>query len=654
MAMRPIVLVYQDFATQSSTVALTDLNALMVGPCYDVLDFPTDKDSIYAGVVGSMTTVPGGTVSAGVPLTGVVPGLRAGAVMDRSSLQVYVDSALVEIAYGADGAVVVDQNTFTTAGAVNFTSLGVQVGDRLVVGDLDSGGTTVIVAKTVMAISTDGRTLTLTSNFAKAGTDIAGTAFSFATMAVSALSYRVERAVSGLTESVGAAALDANVAVPTLTVANLKVKINSVAKPVTYAKAYTAYRALRTDLGSDIDTVSSTSEILGKLGRIDARNPLAIAASVAFQNSNSKPVQFLGVVSDDITGYQTARDTIVGRKDIYAIVPLTQDVPTLLMWKNHCASLADPEVAKFRVVIGSGSLPTEKVIYPSSGTATCTIESDAAGYFKLLDNSATFISTQVAAGDLVTLAAKDYVVDSVLSENRLRLLGTQPVATTYAIHRKLTRDQQVTDLNAVVTSLSHARCTMIWPDKCVVAGVPGTQPGYYIAAAVGGMIVGLPPHQGFTFIGIAGISRTLNSNTWFYDSHLTQLSNHGWFVVVQDTPSSAPYCIHELTTDADALETGELMVVKNFDYVSMAFRDAMTGFLGVYNVTKDTMDFLRAALDGVTARLQARQFPKIGAPLISASVDSLAPLPTSPDQVDAYLSVKIPRPLNRVGLHLKA
>lgn len=657
-AVRPLVLVYQDFANVSTPVDLPDLNVLVVGPCYDVLDYPTDKDDILVGTVGSLATAPTGVAHVDVPVTGVVPGRRAGVVLDKTSLALYVDNAFAEVAFGNDGVIAADTNTL--ASAAGFA--GVKVGDRVLVSDIDSGGGVVTVAKTVMAISADEKTLTLTSNFATSGKDVSGADFSAITLTTTGLKWSAQRAVSGATESTGAAALNPNVAVPTLAVTGLQIKVDGVAKKVTYGKVYAAFRALRTDLSSDIDTISKESDIEAKLGKIDERNPLATAAFVAFQNSN-KQVQFLGVSSADLAGYTAARDVVSGRKDVYAIVPLTQDVPTITMWKNHCVALADPEIAKFRIVIGSGSLPTSKIIYPATGTQACTLEADSTGYFKLLDNVATFMTTGVAAGDLVAIGGSHFAVDSVLSENRLRLVGTSPGpgASTYAINRTLTRDQQVTELNAVTAGLKNSRCTMVWPDSCMVAGVKNeltgvqsAQPGYYVSAAIGGMVAGLPPHQGFTYIGIAGISQLFNSNTYFYDAHLDALSSGGWFVVVQDTPKSTPYSFHELTTDTTTLESGELMVVKNYDYVSMTYRDVVVGFLGVYNVTKETMDYLRAALSGASTRLQGRRYPKIGAPLISAQIDSVAALTNAKDQVDAYLSIEIPRVLNRVGLHIKA
>ena len=48
MAIRPVVLVYQDFATQTVTPATPDLNCLAVGPAYFIQDYFVPGSTAYA------------------------------------------------------------------------------------------------------------------------------------------------------------------------------------------------------------------------------------------------------------------------------------------------------------------------------------------------------------------------------------------------------------------------------------------------------------------------------------------------------------------------------------------------------------------------------------------------------------------------------
>lgn len=312
-------------------------------------------------------------------------------------------------------------------------------------------------------------------------------------------------------------------------------------------------------------------------------------------------------------------------------------------------------------------------------------------FLVLKDTSATFVASGVAAGDLIKIPSDPnatitdasvfttLVVASVLSDQRLVLVNNGPDTSTvenelphgvkrigsalvglttinYEIVRTLSKSQQVTDLIAVAQSFNSKRTIMTWPDLCDVAGVVGgtRQPGFYLSCAVGGMTAGLPSQQGFTNLGIAGVSQIFDSNTYFTDTQLTDLSNGGWYVFAQQTPSSLPYTIHQLTTDPSTLESGEFSVVKNFDFVSLFFVDILEDFLGQYNVTIETLTLLQGALNTGGDLLKLRTIAKIGAPLTSFSISDIGISPTSGDRVITHLAIGLPKPLNVIELHLVA
>lgn len=238
---------------------------------------------------------------------------------------------------------------------------------------------------------------------------------------------------------------------------------------------------------------------------------------------------------------------------------------------------------------------------------------------------------------------------------------------SYRISIDLNRDAQVTELNTIPAGLKSNRCVMCWPNEVYVSGVANMkvvdddgngvqnkQSGQYLACAVGGMTAGLPSHQGFTFIGIGGIQQIFNSNFYFTDEHIDSLSEGGWYVFLQESESSSPYSAHEVTTDTDTYEMGEYMNVKNFDFVASYYRDIYKTFLGRYNITKETVGMLRDAFNNGTDFLRLRTYPRIGAPLIDASVVSVEQLESEVDRVEIYATVNLPKVLNKIGLHLRA
>lgn len=798
MAIRPVVLVYQDLAAPTVTPTTPDLNCLVVGPAFHIQDYFAPDSTSYADKADIRVTAPYGEFEANpdvalpvdpVAITVIEPPNNAvGAKLDAASVKVYFDQARVRIA-GIGGGLASGLKGITTVGTPNqfdtnegilgvttFATAGagkVLPGDRLVI--VDSAN--VVIARTVLSVVSD-TSLLLTA-------DVTGGTFAPGTDQ----HWYIERQIN-----------DVQIDAAFVTVTNNIVKIaGSVtldvpgqgSKAVSYAVVYEAYRALRQDL-VDVDTVESTAEIQAKLGRIDARNPLAAGCFVALQNTTSV-IQFIGVTSDDLVGHAAVRDHISARPDIYAITPLTTDVAIIAMWNSDNIGLAQPDDVhgrpqRFRVVIGSGTKPVTKTIiapsttgqatqltasapvtitkivltgsaslvtagviptdilqvtvtsaagvvaladytiasvinattlmvesavpFASAGTANITatiVTADAttrlasasltgvvtsAGsdlYLILKDVSGTFVSSGVAAGDLIKIPVNPnaaitpasvfttFVVNNVISDQRLQIVNAGPdsalianelphgvvrtggalVTTTainYTIQRTLSKSQQVTELVAIAQSFNSKRTVLVWPDKCDVAGVVGgtAQPGFYLACAVGGMTAGLPSQQGFTNLGIAGVRQIYNANTYFTDSQLTDISNGGWYVFAQQTTTSLPYTLHQLTTDPAVLESGEFSIVKNFDFVSMFFVDILEDFLGQYNVTVDTLTQLHGALITGSQLLLLRTAAKIGAPLTSFAITNLAVSPVAGDRVLVYCAIGLPKPLNVIELHLVA
>lgn len=790
MAIRPVVLVYQDLATPTVTPTTPDLNCLVVGPAYHIEDYFKPGTTDYADKADIKVATPYGILegdpSVATPVGAAYitvaepPSNAVGGVLDGASIKIFFDNArvIIQTGTGVTGVTttVLAPNVVTGPAGSNWLTGNTKVipGDRITIKD---GGVNTIT-RTVAAVASD-TSLTVTS-------DVTGGVF----VPGAGETYRIERRIN-----------DVSIDASFVTHTNNSVKIaGSVTLPVanqgnhivSYADVYEQYRSLRQDL-VDLDTVESQADILSKIGRIDARNPLAAGAFVALQNTTSV-VQYIGVLTDDLQGHVSVRDHLSARPDVYAIIPLTTSVPIFAMWNADCVGLSLPDNVRgrpqrFRVVIGSGTLPvTKTIVQPSltgqsvisAGTAPAaltkvvltgvadlaaggvipgdqlhvtvtsnvadivigfypiasvenvsTIEVDVAIpfagagtlnitaeivqadgvtvriasaalvgvvtsggddlYLQLTDPSATFIASGVAAGDLlkiptnpnaaITVASvfTTVVVASVISDQRLLIVnngqdsslvqnelphgvkrsgGSLVGLTTisYQILRTLSKDQQVIELIALAQSFNSKRTILVWPDKVDVAGVTGgtKQPGFYLSAAVGGMTAGLPSQQGFTNLGIAGVSQIFDSNTYFTDTQLTNLSNGGWYVFAQQTTSSLPYTVHQLTTDPSTLESGEFSVVKNFDFVSLFFVDILEDFLGQYNVTPETLVLLTGALNTGGDLLRLRTIAKIGAPLTTFSITDLGVSPTSGDRVITHVAIGLPKPLNVIELHLVA
>ena len=859
---RPLVLVYQEFAAVTVTPDIPDLNCLISGPAYWIMDYLDDKGDILAastyGTLDADNPYIAPSVGTDALTIAEPPGNKTGALLEAASVNIYFDECRVLMEEATDGVVDANINVLTSASGT-FDTNGVAAGDYLIIDDPANPGETISLR--VLAVDSD-TVLRTTTNFTASDTGML---------------YRIEREVDDVLLGSAFIEVTSNQIV-VLGGATTVLTGEVSARVINFAKVYVQYRSLRQDL-RNVDTVSSETEVTTKIGKVDARNPLAGVCVAALTNTTT-PVQFFGVMSDDSTGHNDCIEIIEGRKDVYAVVPLTTSLPIIAAYDTNFTQLASVATAeasglpqKFRSVLGAQTLPTEETISgaytagkqlsvtgaiagtpivaadainvfadgdatfvtdgvragdtlvivsdatregtytvaevydenrlrtttafpgatatamqyyiirstgtpvastacvagiastgpdlytadagvaglaahlgdilritsasdtdiigdwlitasavatPAEWTPLASLQNPPAGSwvaatdgvsslvapltavtvartvatrqcFRVIrDNSATFVSDLVIATDLLqvpnpypgtdytTVAPYAYEVAYIPNENEVVLVANtdvisidpetaDPDTLTFRIRRELSKDDQIDALITIAQSINSRRTVLVWPDEVTVTGlVDGSktrvvastpvaadpQPGYYLGGVVGGMTAGLPSHQGFTNLGIAGVDEITHSTRYFSDTQLTELSDGGWFVFAQDTPAALPYCIHQLTTDPSTLETGEYSVVKNFDFVSLFFQDIMDDYLGEYNINEETIGLIEGGLNSGIDLLKLRKYAKIGAPLNSATVTSVAQHASAADRVEAYMDIELPKPLNRVGLHL--
>lgn len=947
---RPLVLVYQDIQQASVEPAVPDLHSVIVGPAYVIKDYPDDAATILlSGKYGQLEQPAGGASAYLPPVANTAavtvvsyPGNEAGSLVDHSSVRIFLQNPRVILgstnpsvtpvlgtAITTSSTLGLENKVLFTGTGTDLVTAGVKVGDRLILTDSSGVSTTGTVASVgepdAAGAVTDNRSLRLAANLPSTGWifDNAG-------------EVRVERQLvtQEFVDTTGNFITFPFAGTDTL-VLNGGMTLGGLT--VSYAGVYLSYRALRQDLASDVDFVTSNDILVdsagrsyfAKLGLVDARNPLAAGLMVALANAGAAPVYYLGVQSNDVAGHAAARAVTESRTDLWAFVPLTDNLSVTASYALEWNQLADPNYAlengvpqKFRGVLGSTTLPVNSVISPSSvtgvaaqpatatntnlyrtlqltGTPAMDVSSVVAGdlvtiglaptsgtwqtrrgthtvarvnksadvptvgsnpeiellpsssrwndtagdsstglevvitsptgvtklsklasrqiddgsgngvkfqmivptviggpyrigyasgaalgvsivgydititvvtasttydnvvafvnahatlkqllvasrvgtnaaisaavalaavsvsstlcagviaknddlFVWLYDASAKFLTNGVKVGDVVQLpvypndytpnalsgVVLSYKVAQVISENRLqvavlgddspssanelphyydRLVGgryldnettTSSASLRYQIVRSLTSDEQVNQLISVAQSLRTKRATVVWPDLVDVDGlkdgskprtnpqVPAlasSQPGWYIACQVAGALAGLPVQHGLTGLGLAGVKKLYHSTKFFREAQLTKLSDGGLFVMHQNTPAALPECIHQLTTDPTANETGELSVVRNIDYVSITFHDVVRPFLGQWNVLPETLSAMFSALQVAISDLKGRKLARVGAPLTSAEITSLKVSDVAANRVVSYISPKVPGPLNNVDLHL--
>lgn len=421
----PIVLIYQQLAKTEVIRTTPDLAAVLVGPAYDLFDYPEDATSIQLtqtygsanGSAGNSTfsayTPPAVGEDAVTLLGGAYPGQSAGSVVDHASVKATLKYPRVVL--GSTNALVTpqlgtsiktdasDQTLIELVGMIGsgFVGAGIKPGDRVILTSSYSGVEQTVVRTVASVGEPNGSGLVPSGNekYIRLSQNLpaAGSTADTWTYAVSGGHLRVERDLPiqlfvdddntfvtfpepGTDKLVLKGGIELEISItPVATVGTPSPSASTVSRKLSYAELYLGYRALRQDLQevteydrSAVTTVNGLGFITG-VGKIDARNPLAVAIDIALKNAGTANVYACGVVSDDAVGHTIARRSFGARRDLYAFVPLTQDFDIIAAYRNEVVSMADPDQAladsvpqKFRVVLGSVRLPTAETIYEGS------------------------------------------------------------------------------------------------------------------------------------------------------------------------------------------------------------------------------------------------------------------------------------------------
>jgi len=223
-----------------------------------------------------------------------------------------------------------------------------------------------------------------------------------------------------------------------------------------------SYRALRTDLASEVKSYANTAALVATFGagQITPANPLAYGLSIMLQNTVTA-VHGLGLdasaLQDEALSYTNAAD-VLKMTDMYAVAPLSHSPVVHTLLKNHCEQMSTAGKKKERIVIVNSRLPQLSVLQ-GQGVTSLAAEgarsilalqlsgagSFAAGPAKLTD-ATTDQFASVQPGDKVIvfagagITAGTYTVASKQDNNTITLgsnfisSGT-PSGINYSIYR---------------------------------------------------------------------------------------------------------------------------------------------------------------------------------------------------------------------------
>lgn len=650
----PSVRVYQELITTTVNPTTPFMRLCVVGPVYQVeTDVPVAdfalSDEDYTTAYLNQTL---------------------GSVVDTSSVNIKMSDVYVKV-WPADDGVNYRSATVNNDGPItkvtgdqegDFATATIQVDDYIDLTYTD-GDTVLTYSSAIQEVSSDGKTLTLKRNLPSPDGGATVTAVVKRPTKEDAI---IESQF--ITANEDAVTVDKNVKVSTA--------VTDTAAQVVSATVYLSYRALRRDIANDFLTITSQSNAEAKIGSVNINNPMSVAASLIASAVSDMSYSILPIETDDANGYRQALDILSTNEDIYVIVPLTNDKDVVSAYASHCTTLSEPEKSKWRIMYASQEMPSTKVmveindgqLVEGSTANECYIKDTANGMFVTNNARVTdFVDIYNASNSYqYSLQILEVLNESVVtcsttkwmrtSEGYSELEDKVTVSTQEAVKYEVVRvldTQGVADaISGIADSFKNKRLRLVYPDTIMlnINSVSEMVPSYYLCVTLGAMRAGYPPHQGFSTIGLSGISRVLRANNLFSDDQLADMAGNGVFWVVQDTPEELPYVLYQTTTDNTQLETAEDSCVAVVDYASRYLKINLKKVLGRYNVNTISVNYVKTVINSVLDDMTSTSYQYIGPILTGAELLSVE---TEGDKIKPTVHIEIPYPVNGVDVTLQ-
>jgi len=449
------------------------------------------------------------------------------------------------------------------------------------------------------------------------------------------------------------------------------------ALPIINGDIYVHWRELLVDHADKVYTIATSADMADEFSTpVDPDNPLVYGLSKALANTGEENslqgtnVKVMAVPTNDLTGYSDVLSKASNRDDLYTFVPLTFDRNIQNAVASHVTELSTPENALWRTAfVSTEEVNPGPITQKNTDSTNATATVDGSGYVDIDSGSdVDFVAAGVKAGDKIRInygsdkygveTYEEYTVDTVESATRVLLTSDSipdPVIDTavrFETWRNLDEGDVVTTVGTAAGSFASRRVYNVYPSTIPSGGV--NVAGYYLAAAIAGLIGSVSPQQGLTNVEIKGFDNADSVVNRFSRSQLDSLMNYGVWIVTSDLQDGSIHTRRQLSTDTTDINTQELNVVKNVDSISYFFKNRLARYIGRANVTPSTIEVLRTQIDSGIAFLQASRFSEItgGQVIEGTSIREVRPHTLLKDRVVITIDLVIPYPLNNIELNL--
>jgi hypothetical protein len=370
---------------------------------------------------------------------------------------------------------------------------------------------------------------------------------------------------------------------------------------------------------------------------------------------------------------------------VYGIAPLTQDSSVAQVFSTHASVMSSPENKGERVCIVNPAQPTNHVdtLLASglNGNSLPTLNLFDSGISNLgsllLANGLAPGAFSVGTGlyldigdgnhySIVNVSGAQLTIEStgfLPGENDDGYYATTSlpgslIAEPFAIRIRgaaliLTdgtpdKEGMALAYQQMGQGYQNRRLWQVLPAQCAatIGGLEQVLPGFYLSAAIVGMIGQQPPQQSFTNFPMTGFAGVIGASDYFSDSQLDVIAYGGNYIVVQDVANGPLTSRMALTTDMTSIETRTDSITKIVDFTAKFMRQGLKAYIGRFNITQGFLDSLGHVVQGLLTFLT-----DLGV-LIGANMNNIVQDTSTPDTVLIDVTLDVPYPCNYIRLTL--
>jgi hypothetical protein len=377
--------------------------------------------------------------------------------------------------------------------------------------------------------------------------------------------------------------------------------------------------------------------------------------------------------------------------EVYALAPMTHEITVHQVFSTHVTYMSEPELKGERIAIVNPEVPTRRLdtlvasgtdgstvgaggtqfdtgianltaLIQSAGVSPVGTIATSRGLFLDIASDAKNYSIQSIAGSVVTIRTTFTPGDNddnFYSTTDLNdpPLGPALVDEAFSIKIRGTvlataagpdRSGIAETVAAASSAYGNRRLCNVFPDECaaVIDGLEQLIPGFYMTAAIAGMVGQFAPQQSFTNFPMTGFTRVVGSNDSFNARQLNVMAAGGTWIVVQEAQGVPLTARMALTTDMTSVETRTDSITKVVDYTAKTLRSSLRTFIGRFNITQGFIDALSSVIDGVGGMLVENGV------LLAFQLNNIIQDEDNPDTVLVDVLLEVPYPCNYIRLTL--